>query len=134
MTSINILGVTDYDGDAISINIDGIYQDEPVDGTGDGNTAPDGAGVGTDTAMVRAERDGAGNGRVYTIYFTASDGQGNSCQGDVEVGVPQSKFGHPYNDGPLYDSTIDPNATTWLLNSFAMMRSAVVPANEDWLA
>jgi streptogramin lyase len=58
MVDINILGVTDDDGDSISIVIDSIFQDEPVFGVGDGNFGPDGAGVGTSTAQVRAERSG----------------------------------------------------------------------------
>ncbi|MCB0014099.1 MAG: ExeM/NucH family extracellular endonuclease, partial [Anaerolineales bacterium] len=87
---IRILGVTDPDGDSISIRIDGIWQDEAVDAHGSGHTAPDGRGVGTQTAKIRAERVGNGNGRVYTIYFTATDSQGNACQGEVKVGVPRN--------------------------------------------
>ena len=88
--SINVVGVTDADGDTVIINIDSISQDEPVNGKGDGNTSPDGQGVGTDTAEVRAERSGTkkapGDGRVYHISFTASDGNGGSCSGEVTVG------------------------------------------------
>jgi hypothetical protein len=47
-----------------------------VDGLGDGSTSPDGTGVGTEQAQVRAERAESGNGRVYHIAFTASDGNG----------------------------------------------------------
>jgi uncharacterized repeat protein (TIGR01451 family) len=110
--AISILGVTDPDGDDVSINIDAIRQDEPVDSTGDGKFVPDGRGVGTATADLRAERVGGsgrdrGNGRVYHVYFTASDGNGNACSGKVLVGVPhdmgQGKV--PVDDGPLYDST-----------------------------
>ena len=54
-TPINVLNVTDPDGDFVSITIDAIMQDEPINGRADGNTAPDASGVGTDTAMVRAE-------------------------------------------------------------------------------
>jgi streptogramin lyase len=108
---VNILGVTDPDGDSISINIDSIYQDEPVDTFGDGKFSPDGMGVGSDTAMVRAERSGSkkvpGNGRVYHIGYTADDGNGKSCSGNVQVGVPhdQGKQNIPIDDGALYDST-----------------------------
>ncbi len=38
---------------------------------------------------LRAERDGGGNGRVYTIWFTASDGHGGSCDGTAQVCVPR---------------------------------------------
>jgi hypothetical protein len=63
--SVNILGVTDPDGDVVSITINTIFQDEPVGGQGSGQHSPDGAGVGGPTAEVRAERAGVGDGRVY---------------------------------------------------------------------
>jgi hypothetical protein len=55
--SVYVLGVTDPDGDPVAITIESIYQDEPVNGKGDGNTAPDGSGVGMlSMAMVRRAR------------------------------------------------------------------------------
>ncbi|MCA9956989.1 MAG: hypothetical protein KC434_19805, partial [Anaerolineales bacterium] len=105
--AINVLGVTDADGDAVSIIIDSIYQDEPVWGPGSGNTSPDGMGIGTDTAYVRAERMGNGDGRFYHIFFTASDGNGGSCSGEVLVVVPRNRGvrNEPVDGGALYDST-----------------------------
>jgi hypothetical protein len=105
--AVDVLGVIDPDGDEVAITIDSIFQDEPVDGQGDGSFTPDGQGVGTATAEVRAERAGPGNGRVYHIGFTADDGHGGTCSGEVLVGVPknQGKKGAPVDDGPLYDST-----------------------------
>jgi len=103
---IEILGVTDPDGDDFIITINSIFQDEPVNADDDGNTEPDGQGVGTSIAEVRAERDGLGNGRVYHISFTADDGFG-TCSGVVMVGAPLSMGEGPaVDDGPLYDSTI----------------------------
>lgn len=106
--NVDVLGVTDPDNDSLTITISSIFQDEVVNGTGDGATSPDGQGVGSSTAQVRAERDGKGNGRVYHISFTADDGYGNSCTGTVLVGVPKSASNnHPaIDDGPLYDSTL----------------------------
>ena len=105
--TIQIVGVTDPEGDPIAIVIESIYQDEPVDSYGDGSFTPDGLGVGTSTARVRAERQGGGNGRYYHISFTASDGQGGACSATVQVSVPKNmgKKGAPVDDGPLYDST-----------------------------
>ncbi len=103
---VEVAGVSDPDGNSISITINSIFQDEPVNGNGDGNTSPDGQGVGTATAQVQAERDGGGNGRVYHISFTADDGNGGSCSGEVLVGVPHDKKDTPIDDGPLYDSTV----------------------------
>jgi|CXWL01.1.fsa_nt_gi streptogramin lyase len=110
---IAILGVTDPDGDPIAITIDSIFQDEHVlqSGGGAGNTSPDGTGVGTSTAQVRAERNGnprtPGDGRVYTIAFTADDGNGGTCEGTVTVCVPhdQRSGASCINGGALYDST-----------------------------
>ena len=94
----------DPDGDPLSITIDSIFQDERV--RGPGNHHPDGQGVGTSTAEVRAERDGRGDGRVYHISFTADDGLGGICMGEVLVGVPHDRNSSPIDGGPLYDSTI----------------------------
>jgi hypothetical protein len=69
--------------------------------------APNGHGVGTPAAEVRAEREGGGNGRVYHIFFTATDELGAACSGEVLVGVPHDQEGAPaVDDGALYDSTV----------------------------
>ncbi|MBI1878164.1 MAG: hypothetical protein HYR94_08050 [Chloroflexi bacterium] len=107
---VNVLGVTDPEGDPVAITIDAIRQDEPVDTQGDGQFVPDGQGVGTATTEVRAERVGTkkepGNGRVYHIGFTADDGHGGSCSSEVLVGVPHDQGSVPVDDGALYDSTV----------------------------
>ncbi len=105
--SISMLGVTDVDGDVTTNQVTAIRQDEAVNAPGSGNTSPDGEIVGN-VARVRAERVGSGNGRVYHIYFTASDGNGGTCQGDITVGVPKSNGATAVDDGPLYDSTRRP--------------------------
>lgn len=111
MVPVDIIGLSDPDGDPLTVTITSIRQDEPVNTVGDGNTDVDGTGVGTSDAMVRAERSGSpkvpGNGRVYHIGFTVDDGAGASCSGSVLVGVPhdQGKRSTPVDDGPLYDST-----------------------------
>ncbi|MDH3524162.1 MAG: hypothetical protein OES32_11295 [Acidobacteriota bacterium] len=109
---IAIVGVVDPDGDPVMITITDISQDEPLNGLGDGNTCPDGTGVGTSTARVRAERTGTpkvpGDGRVYHIGFEAEDGNGGECMGTVTVCVPHDQRpGHVCVDGgPLFDSTV----------------------------
>lgn len=103
---ISIRGVTDPDGDSIALSITHITQDEPTNGLGDGDTSPDGFGVETAQAQIRAERSGTGNGRVYAISFTASDGKGGGCTGEVRVGVPHDQGETPIDDGQNYDSTL----------------------------
>ncbi len=112
---IDIRGVSDPDNDPVQLRITGIRQDEPVDSEGDGRHVPDGRIVtgsdGTSRAEVRAERVGTpkrrGDGRVYHISFSPSDGRGGTCEGVVRVCVPHDRGGRPRcrDGGPLYDST-----------------------------
>src|SRR5262249_7549615 len=101
--SVSIVGLTDPDGDLLKTTITGIKQDEPEVGT----CLAAATGVNTTTAMLRAERAGAGDGRVYHVSFTASDGKGGQCRGTVNVCVPHDQRpGHVCGDqGPLVDST-----------------------------
>jgi uncharacterized repeat protein (TIGR01451 family) len=107
---ITIEGVTDPDGDEVTITITNITSDEPtatIEGAGGAEHAPDaGGGVGTETASVRAERSGDGNGRVYEITFVASDGIAETV-GNVTVCVPHDKSDacECVNDGQIYDAT-----------------------------
>ena len=107
MKTIIVSGVTDSDNDPITITTTSIRQDEPTSGLGDGDQTPDGSGIGTSTANVRVERSGTSNGRVYHISFSASDGKGGSCTGQVSVSVPlnQNDSG-AIDQGAIYDSTI----------------------------
>ncbi|MBI4485601.1 MAG: HYR domain-containing protein [Acidobacteria bacterium] len=110
MVPISIHGVADPDGDSVSIVISRIFQDEPVrNGRGPRRwLLPDGDGVGTAAALVRAERSGRGNGRVYHIGFTATDSIGASCTGEVTVSVPHNRRRPAVDEGALYDSTVVP--------------------------
>ncbi|TFH09456.1 MAG: hypothetical protein E4H14_04415, partial [Candidatus Thorarchaeota archaeon] len=108
---ITIEGVTDPDGDDVTITILNITSDEFV------GWCPDAYGVGTDTAWLRAERAGCGNGRVYEITFLASDGQGGETLGSVFVYVPHDKrkcsFVTPVDDGQDYDATEPWHSGRW---------------------
>lgn len=73
-----------------------ITSDEPENGLGDGDTAPDwavqAAGASVADVLVRAERSGLGNGRVYTIIATATDRAGNgSSAASGTVTVPHNQ-------------------------------------------
>ena len=100
---VAIGGTTDADGDALILAITSIRQDELV---GTGKSAPDGKGIGAATAELRAEKLGSGDGRVYHISFTASDGHGGVCTSVVRVTVPHDQAKPAGDGGPLYDSTI----------------------------
>ena len=102
---VHIYGVTDADGDPVTITVTGVWQDEPTEGLGDGDHSPD-ALIYTDYVEVRRERSGIEDGRVYHIYYTADDGRGGICECEVTVGVPHDKKDTPVDGGPLYDSTL----------------------------
>lgn len=107
MSEVTLSGATDPDGDPVTITITGVTQDEPLDGLGDGDTAPDAqAGSASNKVLLRAERAGGGDGRVYRIAYAASDGKGGSCSGTVTVGVPhdQRNGGTPVDSGLVVDS------------------------------
>lgn len=74
-----------------------VTSDESQNGRGDGNTGSDwnviDNGDGTFDVEVRAERDGRGDGRIYTITMSGSDASGNSIEESVEVTVPKSQKG-----------------------------------------
>jgi hypothetical protein len=104
---ITLGGATDADGDAVTLTIAGITQDEPVNEGGDGNTSPDAkSGPASNQVYVRSERSGKGDGRVYRISYSASDGKGGVCSGSAIVGVPhdQNSGSKPVDSGKLYDS------------------------------
>jgi hypothetical protein len=108
---VDILDIIDPDQDPISITIRRVLQDEPTNTLGDGTTWIDGGGLGSGRAWLRAERSGTprvpGNGRVYEIFFEASDGRGKTCTGSVKVGVPRDHTkGSAIDDGKRYDSTV----------------------------
>jgi hypothetical protein len=93
LRGVSVQGVTDPDGDPIAIEVTSIFQDEPTRVAGSGNTCPDGSGIGGPTAHLRAERSGSGDGRVYHVGFTADDGQGGTCTGEITVCVPHDQGG-----------------------------------------
>jgi hypothetical protein len=113
--TVNILGVTDPDGDPVTITITGITSDEPTatdKGSGGAQHAPD-AAIEGGLARIRAERSGQGNGRVYVISFISSDGKGGVCEGRVQVNVPHDQRPgrrsaancEAVDDGQNYDAT-----------------------------
>jgi len=107
MADVAIVGVTDPDGDPVALTITSIFQDEPLANSHADDTCGDGAGVGTGMASVRAQSDGTGDGRVYSIGFTATDADGGACSGTATVCVPRDQSGNGtcVDQGPLFDST-----------------------------
>ncbi len=69
-----------------------IVSNEPDNGLGDGDKPNDiqEAALGTPDVdfKLRAERSGKGDGRIYTVTYTASDVSGNSANASATVTVP----------------------------------------------
>jgi hypothetical protein len=76
-----------------------VASDEPDDavGVGDGRTTNDvqGAEPGSPDFRLhlRAERDGAGDGRTYALAYTATDAAGNASSAGSTVAVPHDRDG-----------------------------------------
>jgi hypothetical protein len=77
---------TDNCGSANCV-ISNITSNQPINGTGDGDTAPDWEFVDAHHVRLRAER-ASGSARVYTITITCTDSFGNISTSQVQVTVP----------------------------------------------
>lgn len=69
-----------------------VASNQPINGTGDGDTSPDWVVVDSHDVQLRAERAGtASTGRVYTVTVTATDSAGSTSSSSVNVNVPLSQ-------------------------------------------
>ncbi|MDP2319940.1 MAG: lamin tail domain-containing protein [Acidobacteriota bacterium] len=68
-----------------------VTSNEPINGAGDGNTAPDWEVVDANLIRLRAERAGGGAGRIYTVTIAATDAAGQATQSSVAITVPHSR-------------------------------------------
>jgi hypothetical protein len=66
-----------------------VVSNEPVNGTGDGDTASDWMVIDEHHVRLRAERAGTGSGRLYTITVGCSDAAGNRSTATTTVSVPK---------------------------------------------
>lgn len=89
------IGLTDALSGPATWSLDTATSDEPDDGLGDGGTTNDiqGADIGEpDTSVrLRAERSGAGEGRVYTLSSSGSDLADNAATCSATVVVPHRR-------------------------------------------
>ena len=70
------VSVSDVCDASASCHIKTVASNEPINGTGDGNTDPDWVITGPLTVQLRAERAGNRSGRTYTITVECTDGSG----------------------------------------------------------
>jgi penicillin amidase len=97
LTTVNVsVTVVDACDPNPSVVLVGVDSSEPDDaqGGGDGNTTDDVQSVETGTAdfqvLLRAERQGAGSGRSYTLMYEASDDAGHASSSSGQVFVPHA--------------------------------------------
>jgi hypothetical protein len=99
-------GTTDDGGTGITDDggTDDDDEDDDGDDDDDATSSEDIVLVGPDEVQLRAERDGSGNGRVYTIAFIVRDAGGNEAESTCTVTVPhdQGKNGEAIDDGEAY--------------------------------
>src|SRR5262249_38362391 len=68
-----------------------VTSNEPLNGTGDGDTSADWEIVDSHHVRLRAERAGTGSGRTYTITVTCTDAAGNKTIKSTTVSVPKNQ-------------------------------------------
>ena len=68
-----------------------VESNEPIDGLGDGDTAPDWEITGDMSVSLRSERSGTGDGREYTITVQCTGASGNTNAADTIVFVPHGE-------------------------------------------
>jgi hypothetical protein len=84
--AINVVAADACGG--VTAKIVSVTSNEPENGLGDGDTAPDWL-VTSDLGLILvAERAGPGSGRIYTITVEVADEQENTTSGQVTVTVP----------------------------------------------
>jgi ELWxxDGT repeat protein len=101
MVGVAITGASDPEGDALTIAIDVVFQDEPASMWG-ADPTPDATRAPLAVRNQRGNPANAGNGRYYLIRYTATDPAGGSCQGTKTVIVPGR--GVPVNNGTTFSS------------------------------
>ncbi len=97
---ISTLGVTDPNGDPVTLKVTRILQDELFTAR-----MADAGSLGIAKPWVRADRMDNGDGRVYHLFFEATDPAGAKCTGEVEVCVPLQSGGTCGDGGARIDST-----------------------------
>ena len=91
MKTVKVAVAADDACGEVTTRIIQVVSNEPVNGTGDGDTGPDWNITADHKVQLRAERAGPGSGRIYTITVEATDEAGNTATKTTEVTVPHSK-------------------------------------------
>lgn len=120
----------------VTINI---TSNEPVNGTGDGDTDPDWEIIDDHHIRLRAERAGNGTGRIYTITVTVNDGCNAPVSATTEVRVTHNITGpHSGNSfkvgstvtftGEFWDVPGNTHTAKWLIDGSAIAKATIIEA------
>ena len=113
---------------------------EPINGTGDGDTSPDWEVIDDHHVKLRAERAANGDGRTYTITIICGDGHGNETRQTVTVIVahnitaPHSgqsfKVGSTVSfAGTFWDKPGNSHSAKWLIDGSTSVKGIVTEPN-----
>ena len=90
--SLQVVATDNCDA-AVACGVGSVTSNEPENGLGDGDAAPDVEVIDTRTTMLRAERSGSGNGRTYSVAMVCRDFSGNASTASSVITVPRNR-GH----------------------------------------
>ena len=96
--------------DDLDIQVSVSSDEDPSEAVGDGGPVhcPDAVVQEDNSVLLRAERSGAGDGRVYVITATATDDCGNVglCQVTVTVAKSMSPMIEPVDSGQIFEPAV----------------------------
>lgn len=99
--------VSDICDPELEVSIE-VTSDEPTataPDAGGPKHAPDAQIIDDDRVLLRAERSGEADGRVYVITVTATDESGNTASSSVSVKANRDKIEEAIDSGQNYDAT-----------------------------
>lgn len=103
--SQNVISVSDNCADLTlaDVKLTMVSSDEPDNSDADGNTDDD-IVIADDCLSVdlRSERQGSGNGRVYTAFLEVIDDHGNAANASTFITVPHMENSVAADDGPAH--------------------------------
>ena len=105
--------------------------DEAENGNGDGNTTADiSFEGGCGTAMVRSERAGPEDGRVYELVIALRDAAGNATEAVLDVTVPHNKKSGAVDSGDVYEVVAEACGAVELCAAAPVATCAATPEAE----
>jgi hypothetical protein len=89
LVPVTLSGATEPDGEAMSLKITAVSQNQPVTGRGD-STSPDAIRLTAPNQVLLRAEYGVGGGRVYRISVRVTDSKNISCNTTVKVPIPRN--------------------------------------------